>query len=295
VADQTVAEIADGVTANASDKIYALRTPFGLGNDVSITPAYIRAYLIALANTWAATQTITPAVNTNALAVSTYSLTGANAQSLFDLAGTWNTSGTPTAIKLVMTDTASNAASMLVELFVGANRRFALSKAGNLSIPSSGYLSLHETFGNGSAVLSLSADTVALRVSRSDGLTSFLDVYARNHAATSAGSIGFWSGTNPGAAGSMDTALTREAAAKLGSTASFRILNGTAIPAGGTASAGYKFSSATDFGIFPGSGAPTLAAAKGSLYLRSDGSGPTDRAYINTDGSTTWTNLVTAA
>ena len=44
-----------------------------------------------------------------------------------------------------------------------------------------------------------------------------------------------------------------------------------------------------------GSGAPTLAAAKGSLYLRTDGSGVADRAYINTDGSTTWTNLTTAA
>jgi hypothetical protein len=73
------------------------------------------------------------------------------------------------------------------------------------------------------------------------------------------------------------------------------ILSGTAIPAGGTAGAGYKLSSTPDFGVFFGSGAPTLAAAKGSLYLRSDGSGAGDRAYINTDGSTTWTALTTAA
>jgi len=38
-----------------------------------------------------------------------------------------------------------------------------------------------------------------------------------------------------------------------------------------------------------------LSAAKGSLYLRSDGSGTGDRAYINTDGGTTWTALTTAA
>jgi hypothetical protein len=31
------------------------------------------------------------------------------------------------------------------------------------------------------------------------------------------------------------------------------------------------------------------------LYLRSDGSGTTDRAYINTNGSTTWTALTTVA
>ena len=52
---------------------------------------------------------------------------------------------------------------------------------------------------------------------------------------------------------------------------------------------------AAGMGIYFGSGAPTVAAAKGSLYLRSDGSGTADRAYINTNGSTTWTALTTAA
>lgn len=78
-------------------------------------------------------------------------------------------------------------------------------------------------------------------------------------------------------------------------TGSANVLNGTAIPAGGTAGSGLKFSSTTNFGVFFGSGAPTLAAAKGSLYLRSNGTGATDRAYINTDGSTTWTALTTVA
>lgn len=44
-----------------------------------------------------------------------------------------------------------------------------------------------------------------------------------------------------------------------------------------------------------GSGAPTITAAKGSLYLRTDGSTTNDRAYVNTNGSTTWTALTTAA
>lgn len=69
----------------------------------------------------------------------------------------------------------------------------------------------------------------------------------------------------------------------------------TAIPAGGTAGSGYMLSSTANFGVFFGSGAPSLSAAKGSLYLRSDGSGTTDRAYINTNGSTTWTALTTVA
>lgn len=70
--------------------------------------------------------------------------------------------------------------------------------------------------------------------------------------------------------------------------------NGTALPAGGTAGSGITFSSVANFGFFFGSGAPSLAAAKGSFYLRSDGSGVADRAYINTNGSTTWTAIATA-
>lgn len=72
-------------------------------------------------------------------------------------------------------------------------------------------------------------------------------------------------------------------------------MNATAVPAGGTAGSGFKFSTTSNFGVFFGSGAPTLAAAKGSLYLRTDGSSTSTRAYINTDSSTTWTAITTAA
>jgi hypothetical protein len=47
--------------------------------------------------------------------------------------------------------------------------------------------------------------------------------------------------------------------------------------------------------ICMGSGAPTLSAPKGSLYLRTDGSGVADRAYIATDALGTWTAISTAA
>jgi len=43
------------------------------------------------------------------------------------------------------------------------------------------------------------------------------------------------------------------------------------------------------------SGAPTLSAPKGSLYLRTDGSSTSTRAYVNTDAGTTWTSITTAA
>ncbi len=69
----------------------------------------------------------------------------------------------------------------------------------------------------------------------------------------------------------------------------------TVIPAGGTAGAGIFMSATANFGLMFGSGAPSAAATKGTLYLRSDGSGINDRAYINTNGSTTWTPIVTVA
>lgn len=67
----------------------------------------------------------------------------------------------------------------------------------------------------------------------------------------------------------------------------------TAPAAGGMAA--FLASSTAGLGIYVGSGAPTVAAAKGSLYLRTDGTTTNDRAYINTNGSTTWTAITTAA
>ena len=52
---------------------------------------------------------------------------------------------------------------------------------------------------------------------------------------------------------------------------------------------------ALGIGWSAGTGAPTFAAAKGSIYIRTDGSSTSTRMYINTDGGTTWTNFTTAA
>lgn len=79
------------------------------------------------------------------------------------------------------------------------------------------------------------------------------------------------------------------------SGANTKIAYGTATPAGGTAGVGLAFGTSTNFGVYFGSGAPTLSAAKGSLYLRSDGTTTNDRMYVNTNGSTTWTAVTTVA
>ena len=49
--------------------------------------------------------------------------------------------------------------------------------------------------------------------------------------------------------------------------------------------------------VIAGAGSPAgaVTAPQGSLYLRTNGTTTNDRAYINTDGGTTWTALTTAA
>lgn len=66
-----------------------------------------------------------------------------------------------------------------------------------------------------------------------------------------------------------------------------------AVVAGGAAA--FLATTTADLGIYFGSGVPTVSAAKGSLYLRTDGTSTSTRAYINTDGAATWTAITTAA
>jgi hypothetical protein len=76
------------------------------------------------------------------------------------------------------------------------------------------------------------------------------------------------------------------------------VLGNTSVTAGGNTIPGVTFintTTATGLGIYFGSGAPTITAPQGSLYLRTDGSSTSTRAYINTTGSTTWTAVTTAA
>lgn len=71
----------------------------------------------------------------NAVALAaTQTLSAANAQSILDLAATWNTSGTPTALKVNITDTASNAASLLADFQVGGASKLSMSKAGAMLV-----------------------------------------------------------------------------------------------------------------------------------------------------------------
>lgn len=106
-----------------------------------------------------------------------------------------------------------------------------------------------------------------------------------------------WSGTNQGA--SIKIYSTATGTAVIAET--IRVLSpaiivnpNIAISAGGTTGVGIFQSSTANLGIMVGSGAPTASAAQGTLYLRTDGSSTSTRLYVNTNGTTGWTNVVTA-
>jgi hypothetical protein len=90
--------------------------------------------------------------------------TGGLSGSILNLEQTWNTSGTPTAIKLNVTDTASNAASKLIDLQVSGVSQFNVSKIGFLRI------------GGGNAKLEYEpGNTLALKRSVDGGATIILN------------------------------------------------------------------------------------------------------------------------
>jgi hypothetical protein len=122
--------------------------------------------------------------------VTPFDLTGSDALTALDIAQTWNTTGTPTAFKLNVTDTASNASSLLMDLQVGGSSRFSVNKAGQATV--SGSQTVFGPAGVGRSYINISAGL---------NLASNMP-------------FGWTSGTD--AAGtSMDTVLTRDAAGTL--------------------------------------------------------------------------------
>ena len=61
--------------------------------------------------------------------------------------------------------------------------------------------------------------------------------------------------------------------------------------AGGAAA--FLATSTANLGVFVGSGVPSIAAAQGSLYLRTDGTTTNDRIYVR--GSSAWIAITTAS
>ncbi len=80
----------------------------------------------------------TDAVTFKNLILTGLSLTGSQATGSVDIAATWNTTGTPTAFKINVTNTASNAASKLIDLQIGGSTVFSVRKDGFVTVAGGG-------------------------------------------------------------------------------------------------------------------------------------------------------------
>jgi hypothetical protein len=63
-----------------------------------------------------------------------HSVTGSDSTNTFDLAPSWDTTGTPTVLKVNVTDTASDAASLLMDLQVDTVSMFRVTKTGDIYV-----------------------------------------------------------------------------------------------------------------------------------------------------------------
>lgn len=158
-------------------------------------------------NNFTAGQTITAAANTSAL-TATYSVTGANTTPLLDLSGTWNTTGVATGIKLNITDTSSNASSLLADFQIGGVSKLSITKVGRVNLGTSAtykanliYFSNNSGisgFGNNINIVSGNVCGVSVNTSGQTLVNS---------------SLGFGTDVSPGVV--ADTYLYRDAASTL--------------------------------------------------------------------------------
>lgn len=247
--------------------------------------------------------------NVSATGVLTFTTNGTTFAGYADTASRWvlgpNNITPGTSVPLTVSRNTASAVSVPIQPIIHAISADTVQSAvvidgfGTLSSP---FISIRSGRGTGASFTATqSADAL--------GFFSMVGTSAANTFSaingTSGGGIFFggratenWSGTNQGC--KLQLYTTANASNTIAETLTLQqpgatLSPGVAIPAGGTASFGYMFSSTANFGTFVGSGAPTLSAAQGSLYLRSDGTTTNNRAYINTNGSTTWTAITTVA
>lgn len=185
---------------------------FGAGSQSDATPAIYEASafpMLGSNNVFTRGQTITEGTaNESVLASTGYSITGSNATSMIDLAGTWNTTGAPTAALVNVLDTASDASSLLLDLQIGGVSQFSVSKAGIITSANGTLLSnMTDTWNNGGTQFTSIKMDVTNTASASgskvidlqvggaslfyvDPTTSVPTIFCGGHIATSYGGLG---------------------------------------------------------------------------------------------------------
>lgn len=145
--------------------------------------------------------------------------------------------------------------------------------------------------GKGSGAVKIGTLTAATPTIGTSGAGTMLQLYAGGNRTlfTAAGGTDTWSG------GASNIVINGAGAIAVRAVTTLTLQDNIAVPAGGSAAASVRLSSTATLGIYFGSGVPTVTAAQGSLYMRTDGSSTSTRMYVNTDGGTTWTAVTTAA
>lgn len=250
------------------------------------------------ANTFTRGQTITQGTANESILSSTgYSVTGAAASSMIYLRGTWNTSGIAKVFDVDITNTASSASSLLMDVKVGGTTMMDLLPGGslrarNLYVFSGGLLDLNSSTGSNILTAGDGAGIIAQRAGTTSQSFRVYNTY------TSASNyerfVLDWKTTsNTLRIGTEAQTGTVRDISFVGGVVTFA--SGTATPASGSAAASIRLGTTSGLGIYYGSGAPTVSAAQGSIYMRTDGSSTLTRMYINTDGATGWTSVTTVA
>jgi hypothetical protein len=234
------------------------------------------AATIAGARTWSGAQTISNATASSSTTTGALTVAGGlGIQGAFNVGGATNIAGVVTLSNTTPASAYNSAAIMLAGGLGIADRIWCGtgSAGGSLNLNGSAGTNAGPIvsfryggvaafgFGRSAGVLGGTADDFVITAGeRADGVASVDITRGANTGSPSGGVVSF--------------------------------MNGLGVPAGGSASARILFGGG-NLGIYWGSGAPTVSASQGSLYIRTDGSSTSTRLYVNTSG-TTWTNFTSA-
>ncbi len=233
------------------------------------------AATIAGAKTWSGTQAISNATASSSTTTGALTVAGGlGIQGAFNVGGAANIAGVVTLSNTTGASAYNSAAVMLAGGLGVADKVYVGTGAAGGSVQLNGGTSANTGssvtirrggtpmfgMGNSAAILGGTADDFVVTSSeRGDGVASLN--------------------------------ITRGSAGGNGGVVSF--MNGLGTPAGGSLSARVLLGG-SNLGLYWGSGAPTVSASQGSLYFRTDGSSTSTRLYVNSSGSTTWTNFTSA-
>lgn len=197
------------------------------GNRTLTIPATGTVALLGTANVFTAAQTITGPVGSSALTI-----TGGTQTASFpvlDLTQTWNNAGvTLTGLKLNITNTASAAASLLVDIQLGGTSQFLVNRLGVVGIgaaygirPGVGFVGRHIACDVANSSLGVyggfGLEVYTSKAAENAGTRSAILQDAGSGPIIGLSSIGIigWTSSATDGSGTRDTILAREAAAHL--------------------------------------------------------------------------------